>query len=173
MTVAHDSHNTLVRHGSLGIDPVFYEIIWLGRDPDRVLSGFPDTHLTSRPTWRVVAGYLMLSKSSPGSGEETLGVFSHGHPVGQLTETTDGTISLRFDAPPHLDGRVLRSQAGIAVVADPDTTFHPGGEEHEVLLAAPIPDRLGFTLVHGPATGKVENRIGLLHSLRRLKGDHG
>jgi hypothetical protein len=173
MTIAYKSHSTPVRHGLLNIDPVFYEIIWLGRTTDRILSGFPDTHLTDRPAWRVVAGYLMLSQSSPSSGQETLGVFSHGHPVGQLTETTDGTISLRFDAPPHLDGRVLRSEAGVAVVADPDTTICLGRDEYEVLLTAPIPDRLGFTFVHGPAAGKVENRIRLLRSLRRLKGDHG
>jgi hypothetical protein len=173
MTVAHNSHNTSVRHGSLGIDPVFYEIIWLGRNLDRVLSGFADSHLADRPAWRVVAGYLMLSTSSPGSSQETLGVFSHGRRVGQLTELTDGAISLHFDDPPHLDGRVLRSEAGVAIVADPDTAISSGGDECEVLLTAPIPDRLGFTFVHGPATGKVENRIRLLHSLRRLKGDHG
>lgn len=173
MTIAHNTRKSLMRHGSLRIDPVFYEIIWLGRNLDRVLSRFPDTHLATSPAWRVVAGYLMLSRSCAGSGQETLVVFSHGHPIGQLTETVDGAISLRFDAPPHLDGQVLRSKAGVAVIADPDTTIFSGGDEHEVLLTAPTPDRLGFTFVHGPAAGKVENRIGLLHSLRRLKGDHG
>ncbi|WP_104179688.1 hypothetical protein [Arthrobacter sp. B0490] len=173
MTVARDTQNTLMRHGSLGIDPVFYEIIWLGRNHTRVLSAFPDTHLATRPTWRVIAGYLMLSSPSLGSGQETLGIFSHGRPVGQLTDTADGAISLRFDSPPHLEGQVLHSTAGIAVITDPDTTISIGRDEHEVLLTSPTPHQMGFTFVHGPAAGKVENRIRLLHSLRRLKGDHG
>lgn len=173
MTVAHNTHNTLVRHGTLGIDAVFYEIIWLGRNRTRALSAFPDIHLADRPAWRVVAGYLMLSNSSPGSRQESLGIFSHGRPLGQLTATADGAVSLRFDATSRLDGRLLRSDAGVAVVADPNTTISLGGAGHEVLLTSPVPDQLGFTFVHGPATGKVENRIRLLHSLRRLKGDHG
>lgn len=173
MTLAPTNRNSLVRHGSLSVDPVFYEIIWLGRNNDRSLSAFPDTHLTSRPVWRVVAGYLMLSNLSSGSGQGTLEISSHGRPVGQLTDAADGAVSLSFDVAPQLTGRVLRSDAGVAIVVDPDTTISLNRDENEALLTSSNPDRLGFTVVHGPAEGKVENRIRLLHSLRRLKGDHG
>lgn len=173
MSVVRPVPYGLLEYGSLQVDPVCYEIVWFGRHRGRVLSGFPDVHVVEEPVWRLVAGYLMLSGTSPGSVEDGLEVAGHGRRVCRLGIEADGSVTVRFDTPPSSDGQVLRSGEGIAVVADAGSTICVGADRCVAVVVSRDPDRLGFTFVHGPDAGKVENRIGLLRSLRRLEGDHG
>ena len=163
------------------VEAIDYELVWIGNDPDRApLGDFTDAHAVDAPVWRFVSGYLMLSAGSgDGAGEvgARLVVSSHGHAVAGLR--ADATwFTLESDEPWQLDGAVGRISGGIAVVADAGTVLSPGGDlgllsgrpaelSHPADSSHPV---WGVTLVHGPASAKVENRIELLRSLQRVGG---
>ncbi|MCS5734660.1 hypothetical protein [Herbiconiux daphne] len=188
---ARGSVPVLTPWGDVAADALDYELIWLGYDPARTALGrFADAHATSAPVWRLVSGYLMLAARTDAAADPALGVFSHGHQVGQITAHAAGFV-LRFDDDVQFDGVVVRSDAGIAVVADdttrlslsPDRRTVTGGPAahsdaaHDDAAPRPVAPDLaaadtvwGITVVHGPAAVKIDNRLRLLRTLQQVGG---
>ncbi len=168
----------------LTLEAIDHELVWAGagsaaatREP---LGSFSDAHFVQEPARRLVSGYLMV-EAAPGA--EGFTISSHGHPVGVISTDVDSasgtviTVGLAGDI--ELEEGVVRSSAGIALVADAGTQLRavaaadPAGRPGAIVARGASGTGCGLTLVHGPAAVKVENRMRLLASLERVGGRHG
>jgi hypothetical protein len=163
--------------GAHTVEAIDYELVWIGHDPERApLGNFADAHAVDAPVWRFVSGYLMFSAGS-GDGAGGVGarlvVSSHGQAVAGFRADTAG-FTLDFDDRCRIHGRIARSHAGIAVVADAGTALALSADGRSLSGRATDDARgvWGVTVVHGPAAVKVENRIEQLRSLQRVGGRH-
>jgi hypothetical protein len=165
----NDTPGALVirRYDGLLLQPVDYELLWLGTDASRsAIGSFSDVHVATSPVWRVVTGYLGVSATP---GETLTRVSSHGHPVGSFDPHPD---SLEVDpvGDVEVDGAVLRAPgAGVALLADPGTAWSRRGST----LVASGSGGWGVTIVHGPAEAKIRARMALLGSLAVTGGRRG
>jgi hypothetical protein len=124
---------------------VDYEIVRVSAgDAVPALGEFDDVHAT--PT-RYVAGYLMLEPD----GEQGVSVSSHGRRVARLRVAGDALelAPIEPETPRPMGDSLVFARAG---------------------LGTRSLSRRALTLVHGPATSKIESRLELAESWQRVGG---
>lgn len=147
------------------VDAIDYELIRLSSagDVDEIGS-FRDVHVSSDPTWRLVAGYLMLASLNT----DELGIFSHGRIVASLRLDPDSAVVSLSGSGEWEAGDGFIRAAGIALVSG-----SPELEAGKSGIRLPVDMPWELTIVHGPAPEKIDARIDLLASLRRVGGRRG
>jgi hypothetical protein len=147
------------------VGAVHYEILGVAWNESALDAAhvFDDVHVL--PARRFVAGYLGVERVG-----DDLVVTSHGFPAARLSEG-DGGLAIEAEVgPARVDDRgILRmDDAGLACVPAAGTILVPQDERIMAYGAAPY-----VYVVHGPSSGKIEERIGLLHSLAAAVGVPG
>ncbi|HWS49652.1 MAG TPA: hypothetical protein VN241_01450 [Microbacterium sp.] len=147
------------------IDAVDYELITLGSAAGaKELGSFSDVHISARPVWRIVAGYLMLASDEAGG----LGIFSHGRQAASVSLHGDHVVFQTADARRWQPRGDSVRAAGIAL-ASASAPFEAADDGIRIRAIAPWE----VSIVHGPAEQKIDARIELLASLRRVGGRRG
>jgi len=152
----------------LHLDALDYEVVRIGSAHtfDEV-GTFRDVYFSAAPTWRLVSGYLMFASDVPGQ----LSVSSHGHLVATLHDAGETAV---WQAEPGTDNGAAHWDdagggirwGGIALVTAGSTVPQVDGATVRLRTGAPW----ALTVVHGPASEKIDARIRLMESLERVGG---
>ncbi|WP_395243954.1 hypothetical protein ACGGZK_17800 [Agromyces sp. MMS24-K17] len=158
--------------GPVAFDAVDHELVRVHERADAPRPAFADAYVSTEPTWRLVAGYLMVAARDGVAARDAparLGVHSHGRRVADLV-VEDDVVRVASDRPFSLVGGAIHGD-GIALAPGEGTAWRlaADGREVEVTRAA----GWSFAIVHGPAEVKVANRLRLLASLDRVGGRRG
>lgn len=164
---------------SLTVDAVDYELVRVhGGPPEAELGDFRDAYFSREPRWRLVSGYLMLADLSPdpwierassgsaGTERGHLGIHSHGAPCARLA-VESGAVQVEFIGDWRREHCIVRGGT-VALRLERGNWREEGGR-----LIAGGGEPWLFTIVHGPAPVKIENRLALLAGLETVGGRRG
>lgn len=158
--------------GPVAFDAVDHEIVRVHERTDAPSPAFADAYESTHPTWRLVAGYLMIAAPDGVSGADRparFGLHSHGRRVAELS-VADDVVRVASDRPFTLDDTTVLGD-GIALAPGAGTVWRLAADGRAVEI--PRVGGWSFTIVHGPAPLKVANRLRLLVSLDRVGGRRG